>query len=87
MIKIGCVCGSKKAYAMCCAPVLAGNRAETAEILMRSRYTAFVEKNEAYLLATWHPDTRPESLDMAYNNTWLGLTVLTTQQGQPDDDK
>ena len=26
---------------------------------MRSRYSAYVLGNEAYLLATWHPDTRP----------------------------
>ena len=26
---------------------------------MRSRYSAFVREDAAYLLVTWHPDTRP----------------------------
>jgi uncharacterized protein YchJ len=30
-----------------------------AEALMRSRYDAFVACDEAWLLATWHPSTRP----------------------------
>ncbi len=29
---------------------------------MRSRYSAYVLCNEQYLLATWHPSTRPESV-------------------------
>ena len=37
-----CPCGSLLAYAVCCGPLLTGERhAETAEALMRSRYTAF----------------------------------------------
>ena len=35
-----------------------------AEALMRSRYTAYVLKLEDYLLATWHPSTRPQQLDL-----------------------
>ena len=43
---------------------------------MRSRYSAFVLKLEPYLLATWHPDTRPASLDLVDDATkWLGLEV------------
>ena len=43
---------------------------------MRSRYSAYVLKLEDYLLATWHPDTRPASLDLAADNTkWIGLEV------------
>lgn len=43
---------------------------------MRSRYSAFVLKLEPYLLATWHPDTRPALLDLADDTTkWLGLEV------------
>ena len=44
--------------------------------MMRSRYSAFVLKLEPYLLATWHPDTRPATLDLATDATrWLGLEV------------
>lgn len=45
---------------------------------MRSRYCAFVLGNAAYLLATWHPDTRPPELDLDAPPAprWLGLKVL-----------
>ena len=43
---------------------------------MRSRYSAYALKLEPYLLATWHPDKRPASLDLADENTrWLGLAI------------
>lgn len=43
---------------------------------MRSRYSAYVLKLEDYLLATWHPGTRPATLDLAADNMkWLALEV------------
>lgn len=44
---------------------------------MRSRYTAYVLGLEDYLLNTWHPDTRPQALNLADDTTtkWLGLQV------------
>ncbi len=56
--------------------------AATAEILMRSRYTAYTRYREDYLLATWHPDTRPAKLDLAAQplNQWQGLTVKHHEQ-------
>ena len=44
---------------------------------MRSRYTAFVMGLEAYLLQTWHPETRPASLNLNEEPPikWLGLQV------------
>ncbi|MGO9545314.1 MAG: YchJ family protein [Rhodomicrobium sp.] len=48
-----------------------------AEALMRSRYTAHVLRLEDYLLATWHPKTRPLELNLASPpQRWLGLKVL-----------
>lgn len=41
---------------------------------MRSRYSAYVLKLGAYLLATWHPDTRPATIEFE-NEKWLGLEV------------
>lgn len=41
---------------------------------MRSRYTAFILRDRAYLLATWHPTTRPHELSLE-GTRWLGLTV------------
>lgn len=45
-----------------------------AEILMRSRYTAYVMENQEYLLHTWHPSKRPTQLNFEPTK-WLGLTV------------
>lgn len=44
---------------------------------MRSRYTAFVFKLEAYLLSTWHSTTRPATLNLAEDppTKWLGLQI------------
>lgn len=42
---------------------------------MRSRYSAFVRGDTATLLATWHPRTRPTSLDLEPGLRWLGLEV------------
>ena len=40
-----CPCGSEKIYTECCEPLIKGDRvAETAEALMRSRYTAHAKK-------------------------------------------
>jgi SEC-C motif-containing protein len=43
---------------------------------MRSRYSAYVLSNERYLLATWHPSTRPGSIPFSKNQKWLGLNVV-----------
>ncbi len=49
---------------------------------MRSRYSAFVLKLEDYLLATWHPRTRPRLLDLgSAPRRWLGLKVLRHETG------
>ena len=63
-------------YAACCGRYHNGIPAPDAEILMRSRYSAYVLKLEAYLLATWHVSTRPVELELAADKTkWLGLEV------------
>ena len=50
---------------------------------MRSRYTAFVQGRRDYLLATWHPRTRPSDMPLDDGMTWLGLTVRATQATGP----
>jgi len=70
-----CPCGGND-YAACCGRYHNGTPAPDAATLMRSRYSAYVLKLEAYLLATWHPDSRPASLDLASDNCrWIGLEV------------
>lgn len=72
-----CPCGSGRPYTACCGPCHAGTPAATAEALMRARYSAYVLGLADYLLSTWHPDTRPASLDLAEDGAtkWLGLEV------------
>lgn len=73
-----CPCGGIN-YAACCAPLHGGTPAPTAEALMRSRYSAYVLGLAHYLLATWHPSTRPSELDLTGDTTkWLGLEVRAT---------
>ena len=79
-----CPCGSGRPLAECCGPYLAGSALPPdAEALMRSRYSAYVLGNAAYLLATWHPDTRPASLDLEEGTPtkWLGLAVKRHEHG------
>jgi len=42
---------------------------------MRSRYSAFVRGDVAYVQATWHATTRPASLELDPAARWLGLEV------------
>ena len=77
-----CPCGSGASLKHCCGPCLEGAAAVTAEQLMRSRYTAFVLQDEAYLLATWHPTTRPLALGLYQDHPcprWLGLKIMNFQ--------
>jgi SEC-C motif domain protein len=46
---------------------------------MRSRYSAFVQLNAQYLLDTWHPRTRPKSIEFNRNQKWLGLRILNAR--------
>jgi SEC-C motif-containing protein len=79
-----CPCGrldtAKRALALaaCCGRYLDHfdtTPAPDAESLMRSRYTAFVRERADYLLATWHPQRRPEHLGFDPGTRWLGLEV------------
>lgn len=56
---------------------------------MRSRYSAYVRGEEAYLLATWHASTRPPSLDLAEDaaTKWLGLEIKRTEAGGEQDQR
>ena len=80
-----CFCRSGKEYKHCCAPFhLHTAVPETAEQLMRSRYTAYVLKNIPYIVATTVPSqqTLLEThllQEWADNTTWLGLEILKTE--------
>lgn len=72
----GCPCGGPN-YDTCCGRFIdAGDIPQTAEQLMRSRYTAYTQRNDAYLKSTWHASTRPtEDLAEDEGLKWLGLDV------------
>ncbi|MEU5523159.1 YchJ family metal-binding protein [Streptomyces sp. NPDC047860] len=77
-----CPCGLPEAYEACCGRFHAGAAAApTAERLMRSRYCAFVRRDGAYLLRTWHPRTRPERIDFDPGMRWTGLEILAGEGG------
>lgn len=52
---------------------------------MRSRYSAFDAHDAAYLLRTWHPATRPASIDFDPDLTWVGLDIVACEDGGPVD--
>lgn len=77
-----CPCGLSQSYAKCCGSYHAGiAQADSPERLMRSRYTAFAIGDAAYLLRTWHPSTRPKSLELDPALTWKRLLVESSTGG------
>lgn len=82
-----CPCLSGLPFDECCGPVHRGERvAATAEALMRSRYSAFAVGDVGWLLASWHPSTRPDRLDLDDDVVWRRLDILATHAGGPFDD-
>lgn len=85
-----CPCGRKSvqgklaAYGRCCGQWLESDRAAPdAEALMRSRYSAFVLERAQYLRNTWHPATRPASVEFDARVKWLGLEVRSHSVQDP----
>lgn len=78
-----CPCASGLRYADCCGRLHAGlAEAATAEQLMRSRYSAFAVGDTDYLADTWHPSTRPASVEPGEGLTWIGLQVVDFSDDQ-----
>lgn len=86
-----CPCGSALAYEACCQAIIKGQRsAETAEQLMRSRYSAYVMKEIDYLRTSLHPDHRADfneknTRTWAEGAEWHNLEIIETIGGGPDD--
>ena len=87
-----CPCGGGESLETCCGPYLRAEKLpETAEALMRSRYTAYTQENVGYLLETHHPstvdDVDPKSMALwAKKSKWDGLEIVATVRGGPTDD-
>ena len=86
-----CPCGSGVEYAGCCEPVITGvSVAETAEQLMRARYSAHVGVQTDFIFESIHPDHRQGydhkgTKEWAENTDWQGLEIIGTQNGMPED--
>ncbi len=87
-----CPCGSGLIYAECCEPVISGSApARTALALMRSRYSAYVKGAFDHLVASCvggeEGVDREATKRWALESEWLGLEIVSTDKGGPDDDK
>ncbi|WP_422102886.1 YchJ family protein [Vreelandella sp.] len=72
-----CPCGSGLSLEACCQPYHQGSTLPpTPEALMRSRYAAFALNQRDYLLATWHPTTRPQQLPPDPDTRWVALEII-----------
>jgi len=76
-----------RSYGSCCRPFHEGRASlevlpDTAEQLMRSRYSAFVLQLPGYLLATWHESTRPRGIEFEPGLEWRGLQILRIRAGK-----
>ncbi|MGD2117775.1 MAG: YchJ family protein [Chromatiales bacterium] len=86
-----CPCGSGREFADCCEPFILGNSLpETAEQLMRSRYSAYASEQVEYLHDSLHPQHREDhdinaARKWAKESDWLGLEIVATEQGGADD--
>lgn len=69
-------------YPQCCGRFIDNDAVpQSAEELMRSRYTAYTLRNDPYLKATWHASTRPaEAVAQDDDVKWFGLQVLKHAQ-------
>ncbi len=86
-----CPCGSRNPYSECCKQIISGTlAAQTAEQLMRARYSAYVFAEMDFIFESTHPDHR-EGYDHAGTKTWAetaewqGLEIIDTAKGGDDD--
>ena len=87
-----CPCTSKKTYDRCCGPFHAGTAApETAEQLMRSRFSAYALGKVDYLIGT-RPEakradeSREELATYCKAVNCVGLKIVAKDKGGKDDD-
>ena len=90
-----CPCRSmdqkKMDFISCCGPLLEGKKkADTAEALMRARYSAYVVKNIDYIDQTQvavanEVYDKEEALKWAESSDWMGLEIVKTQKGEKND--
>lgn len=88
-----CPCQSGRPYSACCGPIHAGEAAaQTAEALMRSRYSAYVLKRVDYIKDSLWPKYQAGfdavgTTDFANAVLWTGLRIIATEDGEAADKK
>ena len=88
---MNCHCGSGAEFEQCCQPIIEGNTlAETAEALMRARYSAYVTANTEFLHDSLHPDSRDDfdeesTKKWAESSRWISLEILGGKAGKRND--
>lgn len=86
-----CPCNSSKPFNACCEPIIKGRqKAQTAQALMQSRYTAYCMGDVDYLMISHHATTRPikerkQIEKWAKSVQWLGLKIVSTDKGSEND--
>jgi SEC-C motif-containing protein len=86
-----CPCGSEQAYENCCQPLIQNKKhADSAEQLLRARYTAHVKNEVDYIWETTHPAQRGsmdrnQIAEWSKNSEWIGLEIVSTEAGQSED--
>ena len=85
-----CPCGSGSTFDACCEPIISGTREpDTAEQLMRARYSAFTTGAIDFIVSSTHSRSRKE-IDLSFiqdwsqNSTWHGLEILETKDVNED---
>lgn len=80
-----CFCGANEPFSSCCGPIIRGLKADSAEKLMRSRYSAYVTHAIDYLIETTHPSkrqalVRKEIEEWAKSNIWQQLEIVGSSE-------
>lgn len=89
---MNCPCSSGRALAECCGPYLEGQAwPDTAEKLMRARYSAFATGNIDFIHNTFNPSNqddldRESTKAWSEQSEWIGMEVLGTEGGGTGDE-
>lgn len=86
-----CPCGSGNPYSECCEQIISGAKpADTAEQLMRARYSAYVLAKMDFIFESTHPEHRQDydhagTKKWAETAEWQGLEISSTKSGGSAD--
>jgi len=86
-----CPCGSGRQYSDCCEQYISGKaNPPTAEALMRSRYSAYVEHEIDYIINTCVHKGKDDidyksTRDWSEQSKWLGLKIISVEKGSVND--